>query len=187
MRARKHFGVEHVAEWLTERTALLPLSEAQAQLLAQQTQPVVFTGGRLYPPLGEPVLREDELLLILRGHIAVELPLDVEHLAWAEVSQLPELAAGDFVGEVAFLDASGAARTVMLHALDEIAAAALSRQAVQALVQEQPDVVVRLMSAVTVSLSQQLRAIQNRMALATQLLRASPGATPEPLAAVARG
>jgi len=167
-KATKRFTPQHAAEWLTERTVLMPLSNEQARTVAELMRPLTLSAGRIHPHPGQPVVAPTELLLILRGTIHLQLAQDT---ADADPIPLPALLAGDFWGESAFLDAAGTPRKVVADAQGVVTAVSLSRDALNTLAENHPEIAARLMAAVCQSLSQMVRDGHRRVAQASQAMR----------------
>lgn len=167
-KATRRFSPHHAAEWLTERTVLLPLSHEQASKVAGLLRPLSLSAGRIHPCQNAPVVAPDELLLILRGTITLKLAQDS---VGTEPVALPSLLAGDFWGESAFLDAANTQRKVVAEAQGDITAASLSRAALTQLAEEHPEIAARLMATVCQSLSQMVRDGHRRVAQASQAMR----------------
>jgi len=167
-KTRKRFTPAHAAEWLTERTTLMPLSSEQAYKVAELMQPLSLSAGQIHPRADQPVIGANELLLILRGTITVHLAQDT---IGSEPVPLPSLLAGDFWGESAFLDVADTPRKVVAEAQSDITAASLSRETLTTLAETDPEIAARLMATVCQSLSQMVREGHRRVAQVSQAMR----------------
>ena len=189
------FTPAHAAEWLAERTPLLPLNSEQALRLAQLMQPLELSVGSLRPASGAEAIPPHELLLVLRGSLLVETPANPEghhgtpvHPAPADArspagptgTELASIGVGDFWDPCAFLHANGQGRQVVAHVQRTVAGVVMTRQALSELANEQPDLAARFMATVCQDLSRLVRANQRRVAEGAQWMRQQQGASSAP-------
>ena len=106
-------------------------------------------------------LHTGHMLLILEGQVTVDSGAD--HVALAVVGP------GQLLGELALLD--GQPRSASCTATTPVRAAALSRQALQRLLEEQPAVGARLLAVIAQRIGERLRAFGDQLQMYSQLVQ----------------
>ncbi|MFY9513457.1 MAG: cyclic nucleotide-binding domain-containing protein [Rubrivivax sp.] len=148
---------QRAAEMLCTAHTMLPLDAWEAACVVEQMLLVH------YPPRAT-VLREGDgqrsnfLLLILDGDVSVDTLGEPN-------AQVPiaVLGAGSIIGEMALLD--GAPRSATCVAVSPVQAAGLSRQGLQRLIDEQPQVAVKLLIGLAARIAERLRAMADHLRL----------------------
>lgn len=169
---------QRAAALLATPQTMLPLTPDEAACVVAQMVLVH------YPPHAT-VLREGEhqrgnhLLLILDGDVSVDT------LGEPAVQAIPisVIGPGSIIGEMALLD--GAPRSATCVAVSAVQAAGLSRQGLERLIAEHPQVAVKLLIGLATRISDRLRALADHLRLYARLtttlqaeldrLRAGPG------------
>lgn len=138
------------ARLLRAPTALMQLSAAEARTVVGFMQPHRY-------PRGTAIIRQGEtsdtgfMVLVLSGEITVENLLARQ----VDPVTVKVLGAGSLIGEMALVD--GAARSATCTASTEVHCAVLTREALEALIAEQPATAAKLMTAVAQRLAERLR------------------------------
>ncbi len=143
-------AAHEAARLLRAPTALMQLSEAEALTV------VGFMRPRRYKA-GATVIRQGEaddtgfMVLVLDGEITVE-KLQASRNAPVTLSVLGP---GSLIGEMSLVD--GEARSASCTASTDVACAVLTREALEALIAEQPATAAKLMTAIASRLAERLR------------------------------
>jgi CRP-like cAMP-binding protein len=150
-------------ELLRSPPALLGLSEADAQCVVGFMQLLDY-------PKGATILREYDstatgyLLLVLSGEVSVET---AEPGHGSEAVTISALGAGSLLGEMALLD--GEPRSTNCIAVSPVQAAGLSRQGLDQLIAQHPQVAAKLLAEVGAIIASRLRALSEQLRLYAQL------------------
>lgn len=143
-------SAHEAAHLLRAPTALMQLSEAEALTV------IGFMRPRRYKA-GATVIRQGEaddtgfMVLVLGGEITVE-KLQASRTAPVTLSVLGP---GSLIGEMSLVD--GEARSASCTASTDVACAVLTREALEALITEQPATAAKLMTAIASRLAERLR------------------------------
>ena len=144
-------------------TALADLSSDDARIVVSHMWSVAYNTGAV-------LLREGDtdhtgfMLLLLSGEVSVQL----EALQPGAPTVISVLGAGHLIGEMGVID--GAPRSTQCVAVNRVEAAALTRAALHQLIETEPGVSARLMSAVAQRLSERLRAAADQLRIYAQLV-----------------
>jgi len=145
---------ELAARLLRSPNAFMAMTEAETRI-------VVGYMHQAYIGRGQAAFREGEasdshLLLLLSGEMVVET---------GELGSVPlsVLGPGDIIGEMGLLDGSPRSSTCM--AASPVQAAGLTRDALAALIEQQPRVGAKLMVALSNRMSERLRAMADQLRL----------------------
>jgi len=106
-------------------------------------------------------LHTGHMLLVLEGQVTVDSGAD--HVALAVVG------AGQLLGELALLD--GQPRSASCTAMTPVRAAAMSRQALQRLLEEQPALAAKLLALIAQRIGERLRALGDQLQMYAQLVQ----------------
>ncbi len=151
------------AELLRKPPALLGLSEAEARCVVGHMQLLDY-------PKGATLLREYDaaatgyMLLVLSGEVAVET---AEPGHPSEAVPISSLGAGSLLGEMSLLD--GEPRSTECTAISAVQAAGLSRQGLDQLMAQQPQVAAKVLAEVASIIANRLRALSEQLRLYGQL------------------
>lgn len=143
-------SAHEAARLLRAPTALMQLSEAEALAVVSFMTPRRF-------PSGTAIIRQGEttdtgfMVLVLDGEITVENLL----ARCINPITVNVLGPGSLIGEMALVD--GAARSATCTASTDVHCAVLTREALEALIAEQPANAAKLMTAVAQRLAERLR------------------------------
>jgi CRP/FNR family cyclic AMP-dependent transcriptional regulator len=163
---------------LAERTAdLLRIPQTLLPLTAEEAAQVVAQMGLVAFGPGATVLREGEgaqadyLLLLLEGEVEVatrsggpiEMPIAV-------------LAAGSVIGEMSLFD--GEPRSATCVARSHVLAAALTRPALERLIDAHPRTAAKLLMGLAQRLAERLRALGEQLQIYARLTDTEPGRLP---------
>lgn len=149
-------------ELLQSPGGLLPFSADDARQLLPHLQLLdAPKGARLFSE-GDG-LNTGHLLLLLEGQVAVDTAAGVDNVALSVVGP------GELLGELALLD--GQPRSASCSALSAVRAAALSRQALLKLLQEQPAVAARLLACIAQRVGERLRALGDQLQMYAKVLQ----------------
>lgn len=146
-------------------TALMQLSELEALTVVGFMRPRKF-------PAGTTIIRQGEttdtgfMVLVLSGEITVET-LMARRVNPATVTVLGP---GSLIGEMALVD--GGARSASCIASSDVRCAVLTRDALEALIAEQPTVAAKLMTAVAQRLGERLRDSGHKLQIYSNLVKA---------------
>ncbi len=143
-------SAHEAAHLLRAPTALMQLSEAEALTVVGFMRPHRYKAGATVIRQGEA---DDTgfMALVLSGEITVER---LQPSRTAPVT-LSVLGPGSLIGEMSLVD--GEARSASCTASTDVACAVLTREALEALIAEQPATAAKLMTAVASRLAERLR------------------------------
>jgi len=151
------------ADLLRKPPALLGLSQAEARCVVSHMQLLDY-------PKGATLLREYDaaatgyMLLVLSGEVSVET---AEPGRVSEAVAISSLGAGSLLGEMSLLD--GEPRSTECTAISAVQAAGLSRQGLDQLMAQQPQVAAKLLAEVASIIANRLRALSDQLRLYAQL------------------
>lgn len=145
---------------LRTKSALLDLSDADARQIVRFMRVVNLPRGTLLFAEGESE-RTDDMLLVLSGDVSVDVTDGVSPVA------VSVLGPGSLVGEMALLD--GGPRSATCKALSDVTAAGLSRNGLQRLTEEHPQVAIRLLVAIAQRIGDRLRAMGETLLVYSRL------------------
>ena len=151
------------ADLLRKPPALLGLSAAEASCVVGHMQLLDY-------PRGATLLREYDdaatgyMLLVLSGEVSVET---AEPGHTSEAVAISSLGAGSLLGEMSLLD--GEPRSTECTAISAVQAAGLSRQGLDQLIAQQPQVAAKLLAEVASIIANRLRALSEQLRLYGQL------------------
>jgi len=151
------------ADLLRKPPALLGLSQAEARCVVSHMQLLDY-------PKGATLLREYDaaatgyMLLVLSGEVSVET---AEPGRVSEALDISSLGAGSLLGEMSLLD--GEPRSTECTAISAVQAAGLSRQGLDQLMAQQPQVAAKLLAEVASIIANRLRALSDQLRLYAQL------------------
>ncbi len=155
----------HEAAYLLRApTALMQLDEAEALTVVRFMQPIRYSAGTIIIRQGQTT-DTDFMVLVLDGEITVEslVPSRVEPVTVNVVGP------GSLIGEMSLVD--GAARSASCTASTDVRCAVLDRQALEALIAEQPATAAKLMTAVAQRLAERLRDNRHKLQVYSQLVQ----------------
>ncbi len=153
------------AHMLRAPTALMQLSEAEALTVVGFMRPRRFHSGTTFIRQGDAT-DTGFMVLVLDGEVTVE-SISVSR---TEAVTLRVLGPGSLIGEMALVD--GAARSASCTASTDVRCAVLTRDALEALIKEQPATGAKLMTAVAQRLSERLRESGDKLRLYIQMVQA---------------
>lgn len=156
---------EVAARLLVTPSALDDLTLADAVRVVKYMRPKRIAAGTVFIREGE-VQHNDYMLLVLEGDIAVEAEL----LRLSESLVVNILGPGHLIGEMGMLD--GAPRSATCTASTDIAAAVLSRTALQSLLKNEPRVGARLLLAISKRMADRLRETTRKLRTFAQMNKA---------------
>lgn len=155
------------AELLRSSNALIQLSEEEALTV------VAFMQLRRCAE-GEAIIRQGDsggsgddgfMALVVEGEVTVET-LNVSRI---DAQTVNVLGPGHLMGEMSLMD--GAARSATCTASTDVRCAVLNRDALEALIAEEPATAAKLLSAVALRLSRRLREADGKLQLYSQLVQ----------------
>ncbi|MES2957901.1 MAG: cyclic nucleotide-binding domain-containing protein [Pseudomonadota bacterium] len=150
-------------ELLRKPPALLGLNEAEARCVVGFMQLLDY-------PKGATLLREYDsaatgyMLLLLSGEVSVET---AEPGQSSEAVTISALGAGSLLGEMALLD--GEPRSTNCTAVSAVQCAGLSRQGLDQLLAQHPQVAAKLLAEVASIIANRLRALSDQLRLYARL------------------
>ncbi|MCW5610727.1 MAG: cyclic nucleotide-binding domain-containing protein [Rubrivivax sp.] len=150
---------------------LLRTPGAMLQLAPEEAATVAARMALVHYASGATLLREGDassghLLLLLEGSVQVDTA-GPSGQAQADAVAVSVLGPGSIIGEMALLD--GAPRSASCTARSPVTAAALSRRALQQLLDEQPRLAAKLMIGLAKRIADRLRALGEQLQLYAQL------------------
>ena len=154
---------QSATDLLRKPPALLGLSEADARCVVGFMQLLDY-------PKGATLLREHDsvatgyMLLVLGGEVSVETAAPGHE---GEAVTISSLGAGSLLGEMSLLD--GEPRSTQCTALSAVQCAGLSRQGLDLLIVQRPQVAARLLAEVGSIIANRLRALSDQLRLYGQL------------------
>lgn len=143
-------SAHEAARLLRAPTALMQLSEAEALTVVSFMKPRRFASGSTIIRQGEAT-DTGFMVLVLHGEITVENLIARR----GNPVTVNVLGPGSLIGEMALVD--GAARSATCTASTPVQCAVLTREALEALITEQPATAAKLMTAVAQRLAERLR------------------------------
>lgn len=158
-----------------EAALLLRAPTALAQLTPVEALAVVgFMRPRLYKA-DTTIIRQGEvsdtgfMVLVLSGEITVETVM----ASRVNPATVTVLGPGSLIGEMALVD--GGARSASCIASSDVRCAVLTRDALEALIAEQPTIAAKLMTAVAQRLGERLRESGHKLQVYSNLVKAMQG------------
>lgn len=157
-------SAHEAATLLRAPTALMQLSEAEALTVVGFMQPRRFR-------VGSTIIRQGEtsdtgfMVLVLDGEITVETLKAQRN----QSVTLGVLGPGSLIGEMALVD--GEARSATCTASSDVRCAVLTREALEALIAEQPATAAKLMTAVASRLAERLRENSQKLQVHAKLIQ----------------
>lgn len=151
------------AELLRKPPALLGLSPAEARCVVGHMQLLGY-------PKGATLLREYDaaatgyMLLVLSGEVSVETAAPGHA---SDAVAISSLGVGSLLGEMSLID--GEPRSTECTAISAVQAAGLSRQGLDQLIAQQPQVAAKLLAEVASIVANRLRALSDQLRLYAQL------------------
>ncbi|HEX5737777.1 MAG TPA: cyclic nucleotide-binding domain-containing protein [Hydrogenophaga sp.] len=163
-RVNRSLSAHEAAYLLRAPTALMQLDEAEALTVVRFMQPIRYSAGTTIIRQGETI-DTGFMVLVLEGEITVEslMPSRVEPVTVNVVGP------GSLIGEMSLVD--GAARSASCTASTDVRCAVLDRQALEALIAEQPATAAKLMTAVAQRLAERLRDNRHKLQVYSQLVQ----------------
>ena len=147
-------------ELLTSDGPAITLSADDARGLLPYWRLVDAPAGAALMAEGDQ-LHTGHMLLVLEGQVTVDSGAD--HVALAVVGP------GQLLGELALLD--GQPRSASCTATTPVRAAALSRQALQRLLEEHPALAARLLAVIAQRIGERLRAFGDQLLMYSQMVQ----------------
>jgi CRP-like cAMP-binding protein len=147
---------ERAADLLRTPGALLNLTPPEAACLVAQMRLVHFGPGVLLFREGDDV-RLDHLLLVLDGEVSIEVGIGGGMVPVA----ISVVGPGSVIGEMALLD--GSPRSASCTTISAVQAAALSRQGLERLIDQQPRVAAKLLIGLGSRTGERLRALGEQL------------------------
>lgn len=157
-------SAHEAARLLRAPTALMQLSEAEALVVVGFMRPRRFKHGTTIIRQGEA---DDTgyMVLVLNGEVTVENVIARRN----DPVTLNVLGPGSLIGEMALVD--GGARSASCTASTTVDCAVLTREALEALIAEQPATAAKLMTAVAQRLADRLRENAQKLQVYGQLVQ----------------
>jgi CRP/FNR family cyclic AMP-dependent transcriptional regulator len=154
------------AELLRSSNALIQLSEAEALTVVGFMQLRRCAEGEAIIRQGDSGGSGDDgfMALVVEGEVTVEA-LNVSRV---DAQTVNVLGPGHLMGEMSLMD--GAARSATCTASTEVRCAVLTRDALEALIAEEPATAAKLLSGVALRLSRRLREADGKLQLYSQLV-----------------
>jgi len=171
--ARRLRALSEVPALAEAAAALLRTNTALAELAAEDARRVVSYMGLVSFPGGATVIREGDrsrtgfMLLILNGEVSVET-YEAAPVNQGAPVVISVLGPGSLIGEMGVLDAEPRAASCIT--VGPVDAAALTRQALDQLINDDPRVGARLMAAVSQRLADRLRATDQQVRIYARLV-----------------
>lgn len=154
----------NAARLLRAPTALMQLGADEALTVVGFMRPRLFKAGTTIIRQGETA-DTGFMVLVLEGEITVETLTASRR----NPVTLNVLGPGSLIGEMALVD--GAARSASCTASTEVRCAVLTREALEALIVEQPATAAKLMTAVAQRLAERLRESGHKLQVYSQLVQ----------------
>ena len=152
------------ARLLRAPTALMQLSEAEALTVVGFMRPHRFESGTTIIRQGEAT-DTGFMVLVLDGEITVETLIARR----SNPVTVTVLGPGSLIGEMSLVD--GGARSASCTASSAVRCAVLTREALEALIAEQPATAAKLMVAVALRLTERLRDSSHKLRVYSQLMQ----------------
>ena len=156
---------ENAARLLITPSGLAELSLVDAREVVVFMHPKRVRAGTVFIQEGEAT-DVDDMMLILEGEVTVEYEVSSPH----ETLVVSIMGPGGLIGEMGLLD--GSPRSATCTAATDLAVAVLTRDALQQLIGECPDVAARLLLTISKRLSDRLREANRKLRTFAQLSRA---------------
>ena len=156
---------EVAARLLVTASALDDLTLADASKVVAYMRPRRIAAGTVFIQEGE-AKRNDYMLLVLEGDIAVESALPGRH----ETMVVNIIGPGHLIGEMGLID--GSPRSATCTANTQIYAAVLSRTALMRLLKDHPQVGARLLLAISKRMADRLRDANRKLRTFAQMNKA---------------
>jgi CRP/FNR family transcriptional regulator, cyclic AMP receptor protein len=165
-RVRASATAMRAAELLRSANALIQLSEAEALTVVGFMQLRRCAEGEAIIRQGDSGGSGDDgfMALVVEGEVTVEA-LNVSRI---DAQTVNVLGPGHLMGEMSLMD--GAARSATCTASTEVRCAVLTRDALEALIAEEPATAAKLLSGVALRLSRRLREADGKLQLYSQLV-----------------
>ena len=157
-------SAELAAQLLIAPTALMQLSEAEALTVVGFMRPRRFESGTTIIRQGEAT-DTGFMVLVLDGEITVETLIARR----SNPVTVTVLGPGSLIGEMSLVD--GGARSASCTASSAVRCAVLTREALEALIAEQPATAAKLMVAVALRLTERLRDSSHKLRVYSQLMQ----------------
>lgn len=153
------------AELLTAPTALMQLSIDEAKVVVSYMKPRKIPEGVTFIKEGD---KNDTgyMMLVLDGEVTVE-NIVVSRVSPITVSVL---GVGSLIGEMGLVD--GEPRNASCTATTEVRCAVLTRDALQDLMTQEPQIGCKLMMAVSLRIAERMRDVSDKLKLYAQLTQA---------------
>ncbi len=158
-------SAELAATLLTAPTALMQLSGEEAKVVVSYMQPKRIASGTVFIKEGD---QKDTgyMVLVLDGEVTVE-NIVVSRISPVTVNVL---GAGSLIGEMGLVD--GEPRSATCTATTDLRCAILTRDALEDLMTDAPQIGGKLMMAVSLRIAQRLRDTADKLKLYSQLTQA---------------
>ncbi len=158
-------SAELAATLLTAPTALMQLSGEDAKVVVSYMQPKRIASGTVFIKEGD---QKDTgyMVLVLDGEVTVE-NIVVSRISPVTVNVL---GAGSLIGEMGLVD--GEPRSATCTATTDLRCAILTRDALEDLMTDAPQIGGKLMMAVSLRIAQRLRDTADKLKLYSQLTQA---------------
>jgi CRP-like cAMP-binding protein len=158
-------SADRAAEMLTAPTALMQLSHEEARAVVAYMQPRRIAEGTTFIREGDTA-QTDFMLLVLGGEVTIE-SIVVSRTAPITVTVLGP---GSLIGEMGLLD--GAPRSASCTAMTDLRCAILTRDAMNQLLNDDPQTAAKLMMAISMRIAERMRECQDKLKLYAQLTQA---------------
>lgn len=154
------------AELLRSANALIQLSEGEALTVVDYMEMRHCAEGEAIIRQGDSGGSGDDgfMALVVEGEVTVEA-LNVSRI---DAQTVNVLGPGHLMGEMSLMD--GAARSATCTASTEVRCAVLTRDALEAMIAQEPATAAKLLSAVALRLSRRLREADSKLQLYSQLV-----------------
>lgn len=161
-------AAHEAAMLLRAPTALMQLSETESLTVVGFMRPCLFRERKTIIRQGET---DDTgfMVLVLSGEVTVETLV----ASRVNPTTVTVLGPGSLIGEMALVD--GGARSASCIASTDVRCAVLTRDALEALIAEQPAVAAKLMTAVSQRLAERLRESGHKLQVYSNLVKAMQG------------
>lgn len=165
-RASASGTVLRAAELLRSANALIQLSESEALTVVSYMEMRQCAEGEAIIRQGDSGGSGDDgfMALVVEGEVTVEA-LNVSRV---DPQTVNVLGPGHLMGEMSLMD--GAARSATCTASTEVRCAVLTRDALEAMIAQEPATAAKLLSAVALRLSRRLREADSKLQLYSQLV-----------------
>ena len=166
-RVRPSATAERAAELLRSEKALIQLTPGEARKVVGYMELRLCAEGEAVIRKGDSGNSGDDgfMALLVDGEVTVEGVT----VSWASPMEVNVLGPGNLLGEMSLMD--GAARSATCTARTKVRFAVLTREALKALIDEDPTTAAQLLSAVALRLGHRLRQTDHKLQLYAQLLQ----------------